>query len=83
MGIRASRETPAGSGTRSFRFENVPDRAGDRQQYEEGRAFEEGRFHHGSIAQRVFARLSLVKDSNSRLAEMPREHVDPAKGDAA
>jgi hypothetical protein len=82
MAVRVSRETSVGSATRSFRFEIVRDRARDQRHYEEGRASEQERFHQGSIAQRVFDRLSLVKPSNLRPAETPREHVGPA-ADAA
>ena len=83
MAVRVSRETSVGSATRSFRFEIVRDPARDQRHYEEGRASEQERFHQGSIAQRVFDRLSLVKPSNSRPAETACEHVGAAADDAA
>jgi hypothetical protein len=73
MGVRISREAPLGPGTRSFRFENVADRVHDQKQYEEGRISEEGRFHTGSLAQRVFDILSTGKEPN------PPRHSDAAQ----
>jgi hypothetical protein len=61
MALKISRVIPFGEGSRGFRFENHEDRAGDNKHYEEGRKLEKARFREGSLAQRIFDRLSSVK----------------------
>ena len=58
MGLRISDVVTLGAGSRGFRFENHKDRAEDQKQYDQGVTLEEGRFHRGSVAQRVFELLS-------------------------
>jgi hypothetical protein len=61
MALKISREMPFGAGSRGFRFENHEDRVKDKKQYEEGRKLEKARFRQGSLAQKIFERLSSEK----------------------
>jgi hypothetical protein len=61
MALKITREIPLGSGNRGFRFENHDDRARDKRQYQEGLSLEKARFRRGSLAQRLFDRLSYEK----------------------
>ncbi len=68
MGLKISRKMPFGAGSRGFRFRNHADTLGDRKQYEEGCTLEQARFRTGSLAQKIYARLSsdaiIGADSN-------------------
>jgi hypothetical protein len=61
MAVRISREIAFGGGSRGFRFENHNDRTGDRKQYQKGLTLENARLRPGSLAQRLFDRLSYQK----------------------
>lgn len=58
MGVKISRKMPFGSGSVGFRFRNHADTVADRKQYEEGCTLEEARFRKGSLAQKIYDRLS-------------------------
>ncbi len=61
MALKIIREIPLGLGNRGFHFENQDDRARDKRQYLEGLSLEKARFRQGSLAQRLFDRLSYEK----------------------
>jgi hypothetical protein len=58
MGVKISRKMPFGAGSRGFRFRNHADTIADQKQYEEGCTLEEERFRKGSLAQKIYERLS-------------------------
>jgi hypothetical protein len=58
MAVKIVREIAFGEGSRGFRFKNHPDQAEDRKQYQKGRLLEKARFREGSVAKRIFDRLS-------------------------
>jgi hypothetical protein len=58
MGVKISRTMPFGAGSKGFRFQNHEDAVADRKQYEEGRKLEKARFRKGSLAQKIYERLS-------------------------
>ncbi len=60
MAVKISRKIAFGVGSKGFQFRNHNDVAGDRKHYEEGRSLEEARFRKGSLAQRMYARLSVA-----------------------
>jgi hypothetical protein len=58
MALKISREIPFGTGSKGFRFENHQDHVEDLKQYQKGRLLEKARFRQGSLAQKIFDRLS-------------------------
>lgn len=58
MAVKISRDIPLSVGSRAFSFRNQGDRIADQLQYEEGRSHENARFLRGSLAQKMFDRLS-------------------------
>jgi hypothetical protein len=69
MSVKISRKIPFGAGSRGFRFRNHEDAIADRKQYEEGCDLEEARFRKGSLAQRIYERLSsgIVISANTEM----------------
>lgn len=63
MAVRISSVVQIDEASKGFRFENYKDSIEDRKQYEEGRILEQERFRQGSLAQRMFARLSSQNKS--------------------
>jgi hypothetical protein len=61
MAIKIRREITFGVGNKGYRFENHEDEIEDTKQYQNGRDLEEARFIQGSLAQRIFDRLSPKK----------------------
>ncbi len=68
MAIGISREAHFGLGGKSFRFEVHRDVVADQKLYEAGRELEAARFRNGSLAQRIFDRLSSTEIKPSRAA---------------
>lgn len=60
MAVKITREIPVSGGARVFRFRNESDLTGDRQHYEDGLNLEKARFQSGSLAQKIFDRLSVA-----------------------
>jgi hypothetical protein len=58
MAVKISRKLPFGAGSKGFRFRNYADAIGDRRHYQEGRTLEEARFRKGTLAQKIYQRLS-------------------------
>jgi hypothetical protein len=58
MAVRISRKMPFGAGSRGFHFDNYADEVADLRRYQEGRTLEDARFRRGSLADRLFRRLS-------------------------
>jgi len=58
MAVKISRDIPLSVGSRAFSFQNQGDRIADQKQYDEGRRLENARFRNGSLAQKIFDRLS-------------------------
>jgi len=60
MALKITRDVPSSVGTRAFRFRSEGDTTADLKRYEEGLNFEKARFQSGSLAQRIFDRLSVA-----------------------
>jgi hypothetical protein len=58
MAVKITRDMPVGARTLAFRFRNESDRSADLKHYEEGINLERARFQSGSLAQKIFERLS-------------------------
>jgi hypothetical protein len=58
MGVRISRETTLGLGSKGFRFRNHGDAIADQKEYQAGRTLEEARFREGSLARKIYEHLS-------------------------
>jgi hypothetical protein len=71
MGVKISREITLGTGSKGFRFRNHHDAIADQKQYYEGRIHEKARFREGSLARKIYERLSsnriLVAESTKIL----------------
>jgi hypothetical protein len=67
MAVKISRRIAFGAGSKGFRFHNYANAAGDRKHYEEGRSLEEARFRKGTLAQKMYARLSVALSSTSKV----------------
>jgi hypothetical protein len=60
MAVKITHDLPFSAGTRAFRFRNESDTTADLKRYEEGLNLEKARFQSGSLAQRIFDRLSVA-----------------------
>jgi hypothetical protein len=58
MAVRITRKMPFGAGSKGFRFRNYADATADGERYREGCALEEARFRRGSLAEKMYQRLS-------------------------
>jgi hypothetical protein len=61
MALKITRDVPSSVGTPSFRFRSEGDTTADLKRYEEGLNLEKARFQSGSLAQRIFDRLSVAR----------------------
>ncbi len=68
-----------GAGNWGFRFHNYADAVGDRRHYQEGRTLEEARFRKGTLAEKIYQRLSPVAVV-STVAELPPGKKRKSKG---
>jgi hypothetical protein len=72
MGVKITRAMPLGAGSKGFRFRNYADTIEDQKQYEEGCTLEKARFRKGSIAEKIYERLSsndMTADSKGMLRD--------------
>ena len=58
MAFELSREARSGIGSRDYRFQFRRDFAAERKLFEAGQKCENARFHKGSLAQKIFDRMS-------------------------
>lgn len=61
MAVKVIHEMELSSGSKGFRFRNHKDRVADQREYRKGRNFEKARFRRGSLGQKIYERLSSLK----------------------